>query len=489
MKNFYNIQFLLLAYSISLYAAPTIELNYTAANAQDAFEILFVPFNPTLAVGSQQAVLSTYQIVRSFDKHTGIADGVINIDSDSWIGNPDNNNDLWLMFNPFMKRWIFSCEDINVTFLQLYVSSDDPITFKTTWQRIIIPPDQINPLGGGANGFIDYQQPGFDQNAWYNGVATFDADGNFIGSSLTVIPSSSIVNESPNITVFPGLFPEPLFIVQEGFACPATNFDANPTYGYFLWVIYDTPAAPNSTVGNTVQLYRILDAGSNTPTLGPLVTVALPESFAYNTLSAAHKDNLFGDGGAMQTNFGRISAYPHVRNHQLYMCQDIQMNAAGEADPDGDRVGIRYYQFDLTGGTGIENPDTVPTLVQSGTLYDSTPTDPKFYYLSAIMTNKNGDMVISFNISGVNDYIDAVFVYRYASDAPGTLSEPVYLTHSEYPCNFSANVSLTPGPNVQRWGDQSIVVTDPDDDIAFWISQNWAGLQNAYAFQVAKVRL
>ena len=103
-----------------------------------------------------------------------------------------------------------------------------------------------------------------------------------------------------NIIVFPGLFPEPNSPAGggEGFAQPAVNFDSNPQFGYFVWVIYDTPA---SVSGNQVQLYRIIDAGSNTPTLGPLVTIIVPE-FVWNGLYSSHQGNLFGDGGLLQNN-------------------------------------------------------------------------------------------------------------------------------------------------------------------------------------------
>ena len=78
---------------------------------------------------------------------------------------------------------------------------------------------------------------------------------------------------APHITVFPNLFPEVVNVVQEGNACPAQNFDPDPTFGYFIWAIYD---APESIQGNRIELYRILDAGSQNPTLGPLVTITLP---------------------------------------------------------------------------------------------------------------------------------------------------------------------------------------------------------------------
>ena len=340
-----------------------------------------------------------------------------------------------------------------------------------------------------AKWFSDYQQPAFDQNAWYNGVTTFDGSGTFIGSSLMVIPNSSIEAGAPNITIFPGLFPEEIAFEQEGFAAPADNFDANPQFGYFVWIIYDAPA---SNSGNTVQLYRIINAGSNTPTLGPLMIINQYLNLLYNGLLSHHKGNLMGAPGLLQNATGDINPYIVVRNHQMYLAFDIQTDIAGNASITGDRVAVRWYQFDLTGdptgqGLGTETASTVPVLIQSGTLFDDAAISPIFYYFGAIMVNKQNDLVISFCSSGDNDFVNAGYAFRAASDPLGTLREPILTTNSQFPLNFNGNLSLLPGPNCQRWGDQSTVVTDPDNDLIFWMNQPYAALQNAWGIQATQL--
>ena len=492
MKTMQYISLLLVCCSAIEAATPTIGINFTPVTASYNLSAVSTPQNPTVGVGATQAISMTYALVTSYNKTTGLADGIINNDSGAFAGVSVGINDNWIIYNRFAQRFIFSGEDENAVLLQFFVSHDATITPTTVWDYHVLSPDQINPLGGGANGFIDFNQPGYDQNAYYNSVATFDVNGIFLGSSLTVTPQSAILAGTANTTVFPGLFADnPLFIVQEGFAFPATNFDANPTYGYYVWLNYDTPAAPNSTDGDTIQLYRILDAGSNTPTLGPLVTAPFVP-FSYGILSAPHLGNLFGVVGELQTGFGRISAYPHVRNHQLYMCQDLQLNSTGTPDANGDRVGILWSQFDLTGdvtgqGLGTEAADTIPVLIQSGTLFDNSATNPLFYFNSSIMTDKNSNMVLNFNISSAVQYVDTAFAYRAASDPAGTLRAPVLIQQSQHPYNFSPFTSLSPGPNVQRWGDQSVVVTDSNDDVTFWLTQYWVALQNAWGIQLTQL--
>ena len=70
--------------------------------------------------------------------------------------------------------------------------------------------------------------------------------------------------------------------------------------------------------------------------------------------------------------------------------------------------------IDLTGdptgnGCGSETEMTSPVLVQWGTIYDSAASNPKFYYLPAIMTNKNGDLVIEGTVSGNDDYTNVFY--------------------------------------------------------------------------------
>ena len=387
-------------------------------------------------------------------------------------------------YDRFAKRWYLSGEYANLsTFLPyilvLAVSSDSTITPSTQWSFYQISLGQLNPNPNALS--MDYEQSAVDQNAYYNGVDIFDDTGAFLGSTLTVIQKSSLLAGSPNIITFPGN--------GEGFACPANNFDSNPEFGYFVWCVYDQPAAIS---GNTILLYRILNAATTTPILGPLVTITLDQSFAFNALWCPHKGNLFPVVGLLQNGFGRLWT-PHVRNHQLYLAQDIQIDNAGNASTTGDRIGVRWYQFDLTGdpsgkGTYVETESTIPVLIQSGTLYDNSPTNPLFYFNASIMSNKQGDIIITADVSGVNAYIDAVYAYHAANDLAGTLQTPVPVTRTNFPCNFNNDINFgQPGPNIQRWGDESAAVTDPSNDLDFWLTQQFAAVQNAYGIQVTQV--
>ncbi len=470
----------------------TLGLNFTsvtAANCRSSVEA--APQNPTGAVGSTQYIVHSYQAFRSFNKKTGQPDGALDVDVATFYGFP--LADPYLLYDRFSQRWFSSGEQFNPTIgvspfeLNIAMSSSSTITPATSWTFYTVPAAQINPFGY-VGGFIDYQQPATDQNAYYNAVGTYDSLGNFLGSSLTVIPKDSLLGGTPNITVFPQLFPQVIGRVEEGFAAPANNFDCDPQYGYLVWCIYTPPA---SNTGNTIQLYRILNAGTNTPSLGPIVTINLAQTFAWNGLFNDHKGNLYGAPGYLQNGFGRL-ATPHVRNKQLYIAQDIQVDNTGAANINGDRIGVRWYQFDLTGdstgrGLGNETPGTTPVLIQSGTLFDDSPSNPLSYYLASIMTNKQADLIVSFNTSGKDAFVNTGYAFRSASDPLNALRTPVQVTNTQFPLNFQVNESLSPGPACQRWGDESAAVVDPCDDRTFWLTQPFAERQNAWGIQSTQV--
>ena len=138
----------------------------------------------------------------------------------------------------------------------------------------------------------------------------------------------------------------------------------------------------------------------------------------------------------LQTGIGSGLTAPHVRNKQLYVCHNIQVDNTGNGTPSGNRVGVRWYQFDLTGdptgnGCGAETETTCPALVQWGTPFHSAEDTPKFYYIPAIMTNKNGDLVIEGTVSGTNDFTNVFYAGRKATDPLGTLRDPV-LSYQQY---------------------------------------------------------
>lgn len=460
-------------------------LNFTAASAGDTMSAISIPQNLNGWVGTEQYILMTYGVVRSFNKVTGIRDNILNLNTDNFFG--ISTNDVRIVYNRFAKRWIFSAESTDpVDFvprdIMVIVSGSDVITETTPWLAYTIPYADISP--GFPAGALDYQQLASDANSIYIVANAFDDVDftNYVGSSAITISLDSAVNGGPlEYTVFTGLLED----INSQYIPPADNFNTDPTYGYLLNAVVDYNNAP-PTGSDQLAFFRISDPGSSSATLtGPLFITVPP--FGYADV-APHLGNKYAAEGYLQSGNALMWA-PHVRGNFLFAAHDIQLNLDGEGSDTGDRIGVRWYQFDLTGGTGIEAPGTVPTLVQSGTLFDNVSVvNPKFYFNASIMTNKNLDLVISSTVSGEEDYTNVVYAARAATDAPGTLREPVLLTNFENPYNFGPLVQIDVGVLLgQRWGDESSLSPDPINDLELWNTQEHASTNNAWAINVTKL--
>lgn len=462
--------------------AQTIGLNFTAASVSNTFFTSVIPPQQGGWVGPQQYILISYGIIRSFDKTTGLPDGVLNIDSGSFFGFPFTEEPR-IDYSRFIDRWFLSCEagpGLLVTW-----SDSGVITPETVWTSVSFSVADLVPQNPAS--FVFENQPATDANAvYFSVIAGDDATGNYEGTSIVVIPNSSITtgNTSPEVTIFSGVLPGQNPTILGKFVPPADNFDPDAQFGYLINAANDFYGS--GFTYDQLYLYRILNPGSTPATLGQEIALNVPP---YTDPQNAPNKNLYTKIGAamfLETSNSQVHA-PHVRNKQLYVCHNVQVDNFGNSNPSGDRVGVRWYQFDLTGdptgnGCGVETETTCPALVQWGTLFDPALIDnPKFYFVPAIMTNKNGDLVIEGTVSGNNDYTNVFYAGRKATDPLGSLRDPVLVTNNtSNPYNY--------GPlNPQRWGDYTNLAPDPSNDLIIWSTGEWAAIENGWGIQATQL--
>ncbi len=465
--------------------AQTVGLNFTAATVANTQDPFVIPPNLNGWVGPNQYVLMTYQIMRSFNKTTGLPDGILELDAASFFG--VSANDVRIEYDRFYQRWLMSCENVvettgQVPNLVLAISGSSVITATTPWYFYTITNAQVMPqISPKGSGDLDFQQLTTDKNNIYISVDTFNKYGEFAGSSVVVIPKSSITPTSLVSKILYGVSQSSQFVT------PIDNFDASPTFGYLINA--SNYEYPSNTTYNKLYFYRISNPGTASQALSTAVNITVPTYS--DPANAPYQGNLFGSMAFLQTS-GSSLVTGHVRNHQLYVCHNIQINSAGTGTSAGDRTGIRWYQFDLTGdatgqGKGSEKATTVPALIQSGTLYNSSATNPTFYFIPSIMTNKNGAMVIACTASSAITSPNVVYAGRSASDTKGTLRTPVSLTSSTYPYNMGPFVDPSNANIGQRWGDLSSLCPEPVNDLEIWATQEFAAIQNGWGVQVTQL--
>lgn len=501
--NFMKVMMVIYAVSlmITMHASNTpvqkIGLNFTATKVSDQIKGIPDLPNDTGAVGTQQYVCATYGKIISFNKFTGISDGALNIDAGSFFNL--SAEDPVIMYNLFAHRWVVSCEDIapyggifpyNI---HLAVSSGDPLTVSTSWQMTEIPSAIVNPLGG-PNGSVDNQRPAFDENNTYLGIACYNQNEVYVGGSAVVINTASLLAGSPIITVFPGLSPNGN-VFELSTLTVATNFDANPEFGYFLSSNY---LAPDYLTGTTLNLWRIVNARTTSPSIFPTTSQGIQLNVPPYAISLAgqggaipNKGQLFGSAGLLQVDYEGSPWQALVRNKQLFTSHSVLVDKNGFSSPTGDRYATRIYQFDLTGdpsGNGglTETESTVPFLIQTITLYDQDPTTtaPKNFWNGSIMTNIDGELVVGVTVAGADDYPNVAYAGRLKNDPLGSLRLPVLATHSSFALNLSPFELF---PFGQRWGDGSSMAIDPSNGRDFWSTNMFTAEEDCWGVQATQL--
>jgi uncharacterized protein (TIGR03437 family) len=123
------------------------------------------------------------------------------------------------------------------------------------------------------------------------------------------------------------------------------------------------------------------------------------------------------------------------------------------------RAAAQWFQVDTS---------TSPaTLIQRGRIDD--PSNTYFYAYASIAVNKNKDALIGYTRMSANDFPTAEFSYRTASDPLNTMQPDTVIKQGE--ASYSAAGSRS-GSN--RWGDFSMTMVDPTNDLTFWTIQEYA---------------
>src|SRR5207302_11768 len=158
-----------------------------------------------------------------------------------------------------------------------------------------------------------------------------------------------------------------------------------------------------------------------------------------------------------------------IKKGSLWAAHQIQVNSSGNASSSGGRDGVRWYQ--------ITNLTSAPTLNQSGTLFDSSATNPVYYFYGSPATSGQGHMALASSYAAsmpfaggtIQGYPGVAYAGRLATDAPGMPNSSINLTLGV----GAYNVQST---NPQRWGDYSKTTVDPNDDMTMWTFQERSNL-------------
>jgi hypothetical protein len=439
-------------------------LSFDGATLSDT---LMFPGDPNGAVGPTQYIVTVNGKLRSFNKTTGAADGVLNLVIDNFFVSVRNGAFLSgprIRYDRLSQRWfILDCNTQTPNRVVLAVSDSANITAGTVWSFYFFQHDLVSPAGNTGQ-TIDHATLGIDANALYVGVLDYNV-ATFTNCTAFVIRKSSVLSGGPIVvSAFRDLIGTDGPYVPQG----ADNFDAVTGTGYFIGV------ARNS-FGKLI-LRRVTNPGG-TPTMSSNIEITVPATAL--PVNVQHLGNGFGVDGYLDGLDDRLQM-AQIRGTHLWTVHNVGVDNTGVSAPGtATRTGSRWYE--------LQNLDTTPALDQSGTLFTpsaANSADQASYWMASLMVSGQGHMAMGASTAGANDRINAATTGRLSNDPLGTLNAPVLLTSSS--TGYNPNEGIPPGP--RRWGRYSYTSVDPDDDMTMWTLQTYCQATDQYAVRVVQLK-
>jgi hypothetical protein len=457
------------------YAPQTTSLEFTGATLADTAAF---PPDTMGAIGPTQFVVAVNGRIRTFNKTTGVADGVLDSDMDgffSLVMTPDPLNltftsDPHVRYDRLSGRWIVIIIDVQLLSetnnrVLLAVSDSETITGSTVWTFFYFQQNLVSPAGD-TGCLADYPTLGIDVNALYIGTNQFCPLPTYSSSAGFVVQKSSILGAGPIVV---HAFRNLGTASAAGLYTPqgVDNFDASAPYGYFIGV--DT-----QTFG-TLMLRRVSNAGSTSPTISGNIVVTVPTTFF--PLNVPHKGNTQGTTGYLDGIDDRLFAAA-IRNGRLWTAHNIGVNSSGVATSSPTRDAMRWYE--------IQNLSSTPSLRQSGTIFNNAGSDPIYYWMGTVIVSGQGHAAFGMSASNNSMYPSAATVGRLSGDSLGTTQgTPVIYEAGAGAYNPPLDDGSSSG--ARRWGDFSYTSLDPCDDMTMWTIQEYTNATNSYGVRAVKL--
>jgi hypothetical protein len=398
-------------------------------------------------VGPTQYIIALNGRIRSYNKTTGAADGVLNTADSTFfntVRNAAGTTDPRIRYDAATGRWYIVYITIAVpNRIVLAVSNSPTITGATVWTYAFTANTVVN--GSSQPCLADYETLGVDNNALYMGVNQFCGTSvdtaTFFNTSAFIVNKATLGTASPTVTLISPLI--------DGTGGPLTpqgvdNYDAS-TVGYLI----------GTSASSTTALSLVRIANPGTAPSATKVNVATPLSRS-QPIGVPH----LGDTRSMRLDAVSDRLINAVaRGGSLWTSHAIGTDAAGVATGAPSRDAVRWYE--------IQNIATAPTVRQSGTIFDAAASNPTFFWVPSININTAGDVVVGYAASSAVTFAGAAASHRRVTDALGTMQAPQSLISGAAAYNVNDGVS----PDTHRWGDYSMVSVDAADGVTFWTAQ------------------
>jgi hypothetical protein len=450
-------------------------------------------------VGPNHYIQSVNSSIKIFDKSGEALNGNRGTTYNSFFaalgsatpcGRNQNRGDGFVFYDQIASRWVVSdfafdggLPGTGPFYQCIGVSkSADPVA--GGWYLYALQVDPSNPTWVG-----DYPKLGMWPDAYYLSANVFDATTlRFKGVRLYALPRAAMISGAgaPNLTAVAFTIPQPG--LGDAYSLVPATYRAGlpPPAGrseYFLAI--DSPAAAD-LVQNKVKVWQFhvdfatpanstLGVGPNRSPNGLITVKSFVDAFTATTNVVPQPgtaDRLDPLGDKLMTPVVYLN---HRGTESLWAAHTVNNNQNGTGP-----TGIRWYQFDVTGGT-------IPATAAQQQTFNNRA-DGLWRFMPSIAVDGNGNMAIGYNASSNTNEPSIRYTGRLAGDRVSTLG--------------LGEVVLIDGAGHQtdngRWGDYGALSIDPTDNLTFWqtheyyaetSSSSWSTRIGAFKFPSAPVAI
>jgi hypothetical protein len=426
--------------------------------AQLGDTIGYVPPDSMADVGTNQIVVCVNGRIRSFTR-SGVRDGALDTTTDSFFNSVlhgSNTSDPRVRYDRLSGRWFITMITVNTpNFVLIAVSSGPTITSASSFTFFSFQADPSN--------FGDYDTLGVDANALYIGVNVFNSSGSFVNTTGFVVNKANLLSGTLTVTTFANLLTSsghPSHLHGPFTPHGVNNDDPAAAEGYFIGVDY--------TSTGTLVVRRVSNPGG-IPSISTDILVTVPA-----TTSPKNAVSVPAQGSSLNLDAldGRLFA-TRMHNGSLWTAHNLPVDGTGTANSSGGRIGSRWYQ--------LSSMTTTPTLIQSGTLFDSAGSNPRNFWIPSCAMSGQGHMALGCSVAGASEFAEIATAGRLASDPLGSIQSPTTAVTSSTTYNIGSQ------NNAYRWGDFSVTTVDPADDMTFWTVQEYCNATDSWGVQVVKL--
>ena len=411
----------------------------------------FIPPDTMGAVGRSQYTEFVNGGFAVFGKDGTVTKATSDVAFWNAAGQSSANGDTRVMYDKSAGRWIALSFAASVANIQIAVSDTDNAA--GTWKSTVFT--------GFAGGTADYPTLALDDNAVYIGTNNFNSSGSFRGTTLNVIPLSSLVNGGAPTTAGLKQFVTPYSPVtggaDGGYAIQGVNQSGNGTNGKVAAVSLFTAA---------LATWDITNAG--TPTADRVNGLYVGGTAGYDGNGPARQPNAVPDTGPnadFTTNDRVIDTLDDRVGSSVYEVNGLIYTVHTVTPTDGDHTVVRIDVIDAATNTVVDEHD----------IGDATHD----FWEGSLAVNSFGQVVVGYNRSGSDPADGNISFYAtvFSTGITGLLTQrgpdellKVSLVDDYH--NGSLDGQVAAGR--QRWGDYSAVSLDPSDPRSFWVIGEFA---------------